>query len=232
MVQAGDVVAGLSRFGLDDGRRAQLAALLKLLGEDEHAPTAVCDPLQALDVHVADSLTALEVAALREARAIADLGSGAGFPGVAIAVALPGAEVVLVESVRRSCEFLERMLAAGSVTNARVACARVEDWREGFDGEDAVLARALAPQPVVLEYAAPLLRIGGVLVDWRGRRAPEEEAAASKAAAELGLELDEIRRVQPFAHARNRHLHVYRKVSPTPERFPRRAGMARKRPLG
>ena len=103
---------------------------------------------------------------------------------------------------------------------------------EGRLANDVVLARALAPQPVVLEYAAPLLRLGGALVDWRARRDGHEEQAAATAARELGLELGEIRRVRPFAEATDRHLHVWVKTGATPERFPRRAGMARKRPLG
>jgi 16S rRNA (guanine527-N7)-methyltransferase len=84
----------------------------------------------------------------------------------------------------------------------------------------------------VLEYAAPLLRVGGALVDWRGRRHADEERSATRAAAELGLRLLEIRRVEPYAEARDHHLHIYVKDSPTSARFPRRAGIARKRPLG
>ena len=95
-----------------------------------------------------------------------------------------------------------------------------------------VTARALAPQPVVLEYAAPLLRADGVLIDWRGQRAEAEERAALRAAAELGLERAEVRRVHPFAAALERHLHVFVKTTETPARFPRRVGVARKRPLG
>ncbi len=232
MAGAAEPSAGLARFGLEGDQRAQLAALLVLLDEDDHAPSAVREPRRALDIHVADSLVALAVPELAGARAIADLGSGAGFPGLAIAIALPQASVALVESSRRRCEFLGRMRAAGDVTNAHVECVRIEEWRAGIGAEEAVIARALAPQPVVLEYAAPLLRIGGVLVDWRGRRAPGEEAVAARAAAALGLEREGIRRVQPFAAAADRHLHVFRKTAPTPDRFPRRAGVARKRPLG
>jgi len=111
-------------------------------------------------------------------------------------------------------------------------CARAEEWREGFSQNDLAVARALAPQPVVLEYAAPLLRIGGTLVDWRGKRAPEQEHAAERAASLLGLQLEEIRRVTPFAAATDHHLHVFVKVAETPSRFPRKPGIARKRPLG
>jgi 16S rRNA (guanine527-N7)-methyltransferase len=211
---------------------AQFEAVLEMLRQDEHAPTAVRDTTQAVDVHLADSLAALEIDAIAGATVLADLGAGAGFPGLAIAIALPGAEVSLVESQRRRCEFLERVRVHAGIENARVVRARAEEWSEGLSRNDAVMARALAAQPVVLEYAAPLLRLGGILVDWRGKRQGPEEEAAMVAAEALGLERLEIRRVQPFEGAIDRHLHVFQKVAETPERFPRRAGMARKRPLG
>ncbi|MEA2313790.1 MAG: rRNA (guanine527-N7)-methyltransferase [Solirubrobacteraceae bacterium] len=224
--------SGVARFGLSADQQAQLSALLELLRSDEHAPSAIRDPAQAIGAHVADSLAALDIDAVRGASRLADLGSGAGFPGIALAVALPASEVILIESNRRRCEFLARMCAAAALGNARVVCARVEEWSEGLSRSDVVLARALAPQAVVLEYAAPLLRMGGRLVDWRGRRRPEEESAAAKAAEALGLRRVEVRRVGPFQGADEHHLHVFAKDDETPERFPRRAGMARKRPLG
>jgi 16S rRNA (guanine527-N7)-methyltransferase len=164
-------------------------------------------------------------------RALADLGSGAGFPGLPLAVALERSEVKLLESQARKCAYLRETVARAGIANASVVCARAEDWSAGRESLDVALTRALAPQPVVLEYAAPLLRRGGVLVDWRGRRDSAEERAAGLAAAELGLECAEIRKVTPFSAARDRHLHLYLKVSDTPRRFPRRAGMAAKRPL-
>jgi 16S rRNA (guanine527-N7)-methyltransferase len=222
----------LERYGLSAAQLAQLATVLAELGRDEHAPTTVREQERAANVHVADSLVALDFDLLRLAREVADIGAGAGFPGLALAVALPQAQFRLVESQRRKCEFIARTLDAARIANALVVCARAEQWSEGLVGNDAVLARALAPPPVVLEYAAPLLRVGGALLDWRGRREPAEEQAASRAAAELGLELREIRHVEPFAGARDRHVHVWQKTADTPERFPRRAGIARKRPLG
>ncbi len=141
-------------------------------------------------------------------------------------------DVVLLESQVRKCAFIERVREAAGMANVSVVCARAEEWRDGAGACDVVTARALAAQPVVLEYAAPLLRLGGVLVDWRGQRDVAEEAAAALAAEELGLRLSEIRHVEPYAGARNHHLHVFQKVRETPARFPRRAGMARKRPLG
>jgi 16S rRNA (guanine527-N7)-methyltransferase len=211
---------------------SQLEALLGLTESDEHAPTRVRSAERAMDVHVADSLTALDLDRVRSAASIADLGSGSGFPGLALAVALPGAEVALVESRRRKCDFLERACAHAEIENALAVCSRVEEWGGGLGHNDVVVARALAAQPVVLEYAAPLLRVGGTLVDWRGRRNAQEEADAVCAAEQLGLRLLEIRRTEPYKDARDHHLHVFEKVAETPARFPRRAGMARKRPLG
>jgi len=222
----------ISRFGLGAAEAARLGAVLEVIEDDEHAPTSVRDAATALDVHVADSLTALAIEGIRSAQRITDLGSGAGFPGLALAIALPYAEVALVESQRRKCEFLQRLAATAGADNARVVVGRAEQWAEGIGWADAVTARALAPQPVVLEYAAPLLRLGGVLVDWRGARDVDEELAAAAAAHELGLELREIRWVEPYAGARDHHLHVFAKREATPERFPRRPGIARKRPLG
>jgi 16S rRNA (guanine527-N7)-methyltransferase len=219
-------------YGLNERQHEQLSQLLDLLGREERAPTTIRSPEQAVDVHIADSLTALELDVVQQATTIADLGAGAGFPGVPLAVALPASEVSLIDSQGRKCEYLEGVLAAVGVHNARAVCARVEEWHEGVAGNDVVLARALAAQAVVLEYAAPLLRLGGALVDWRGRRESVQEDAAARAAGELGLERVEIRRMQPWPGVRDHHLHVYVKVRETPERFPRRPGAARKRPLG
>jgi 16S rRNA (guanine527-N7)-methyltransferase len=224
------LVAGLN-LDLNETQHRQLASLLETLAADVRAPTAISEPARAIEVHVADSLAGLEVDALCRARTIADLGSGSGFPGIALAIALPRARLRLIESRARACAFLERALAAARVENAEVVCARAEEWVAGALVNDAVVARALAPQPVVLEYAAPLLRIGGTFVDWRGARSGAEEAAGAVAAHELGLERGEIRRVEPFTGARDRHLHVFRKTGSTPLRFPRRPGIARKRPL-
>lgn len=218
--------------GLTERQLSQLTALLGMLEADEHAPTTVRSAERAANVHVADSLTALDLVPLRSAAHIADLGSGSGFPGLALAVALPDAEVALVESQRRKCDFLERARVHADIENVLVVCSRVEEWSEGLGRNDVVVARALAAQPVVLEYAAPLLRTGGALVDWRGRRDSAQEAQAACVAEQLGMRLLEIRRTEPYAAARDHHLHVFEKVTETPSRFPRRAGVARKRPLG
>jgi 16S rRNA (guanine527-N7)-methyltransferase len=217
------------RYGLSDSAVAALEQLLGLLRDDDHAPTTVREPVRAVDVHVADSLVALELDAVRQARWIADIGAGPGFPGLPLAVALPHARVSLVESVGRKCAFLARAVEAAGAVNAEVVCRRVEEWdaRE----VDVVCVRAVAPLAVLVEYAAPLLRIGGVLVAWKGAPDAAEVRAGAQAAALVGLEPGSPLAVEPFEDAEHRTLYLYSKVFETPDRFPRRPGIARKRPL-
>lgn len=235
MAQFADTSATLRSLGagysLSAEQIARLAKLLDQLVADELAPTTVTEPGEAIDVHLADSLVALELAAVREANSIVDIGAGAGFPGLALAVALVDSRLTLVDSNGRKCEFIGRMASAAGIENAAAVCARVEEWPDGIGAHDVALARAVGPQSVVLEYAAPLLRVGGTLVDWRGQRDREDEEVSLRACAELGLELVQIERVQPFPGARDRHPHTFLKKTETPPRFPRRVGMARKRPL-
>ena len=187
---------------------------------------------------MADSLSGLEVPELSSARRIADIGAGAGFPGLVLAIAVPRAQVDLIESAGRKTAVIDRLIQASELVNARSITARVEDYARvpaplggGREAYDVVTARALGPLALLVEYAAPLLRPDGVLVAWKGARDEAEEAAGAAAAKEVGMTVGEVVPVQPYPASENRHLHVFRKVSPTPERYPRRTGVARKRPL-
>jgi 16S rRNA (guanine527-N7)-methyltransferase len=227
-----DLASTASRYALQPGAAASLARILETLAREPDPQTAV-PPEGWVDVHVADSLAALELDEVRQATRIADVGAGAGFPGLPLAVALPRARVDLIESAGRKTAVIERLIDAAGLDNARAVHARVEDWArgEGRGAYDAVAIRAVGSLAVLAEYAAPLLRDGGALVAWKGVRDRAEEAAAAAAAPELGLEPGDIRPVEPYEGSRSRHLHLYLKVRPTPERFPRRPGMASKRPL-
>jgi 16S rRNA (guanine527-N7)-methyltransferase len=220
------------RYGLTGAAVAQLEALVEFVASDPTAPTTVTDPGGIVRDHLADSLVALELPVVRDAMSVADLGAGAGFPGLPLAIALPAARVSLVEGNGRKCAFMAAAIEACGARNATPVHVRAEAWPEGIGSRDLVTARALAPLSVVAEYAAPLLTRGGTLVAWRGRRDPDDEAAGARAAAELGLEAREPIHVEPYPGALHRHLHVMVKVAPTPDRFPRRPGVARKRPLG
>lgn len=223
---------------LDPDTRRALAELVALLIADPRAPSSVREPADAWRVNVADSLTGLELGPLAGARRIADVGSGAGLPGLVLAASLRDARVDLIESVGRKCEFARRAIQRTGIGGASVVCERAEDWaREvppggGREGYDAVTARAVGRLATLAELASPLLRDGGALVAWKGRRDLDEEAELERAAEELAMESVEIRAVGPYAGSRHRHLHLLRKSGPTPQGLPRRAGMAKKRPFG
>jgi 16S rRNA (guanine527-N7)-methyltransferase len=139
--------------------------------------------------------------------------------------------LALLESAGRKCRFVESAATELGLSNVDVVNARAEAWRDGLGANEVVCARALAPLPVLCEYAAPLLVHGGALVAWKGLVDDQESVDGRAAASLLGLEEERVGTVPPFPGAERRTLHVYRKVAPTPPEFPRRPGIATKRPL-
>jgi 16S rRNA (guanine527-N7)-methyltransferase len=227
-------VPALPRDPLSGAQRATISRVLELLGDERASVSSVREPERAWLVHVEDSLTGLEVEELREARRIGDIGSGAGFPGLVLAVALPRAEVELIESVGRKCAFMARAIDVSGIPNARVVNARSEeiatgDARESFD---VVTARAVGRLSTLAELASPLLREDGILVAWKGKRDGDEEQQLANASKQLAMRPEQILDVGDRAGSKYRHLHVVRKLGPTPADLPRRVGMAKKRPHG
>jgi 16S rRNA (guanine527-N7)-methyltransferase len=218
---------------LDEGARERLQVVLELLAEERASVSSVVDE-RAWRVHVVDSLTGLEVPDLQEAGRIADIGAGAGFPGLVLAVALPEAQVDLIESVGRKCEFMRRAAAEAQIGNATVRNLRSEEWAatDGREAYDVVTARAVGRLSTLAELASPLLKPNGVLVAWKGKRDPDEERQLANASADLAMESEEILDVGDRAGSEHRHIHVVRKAAPTPANLPRRPGMAKKRPRG
>lgn len=218
---------------LDGAGREKLETVLALLAAERASVSSVVDE-RAWQVHVVDSLTGLEVPELREARRIADVGAGAGFPGLVLAVALPQARVDLVESVGRKCEFMRRAIETAGIDNAAVLNARSEDLASaaGREAYDAVTARAVGRLSTLAELASPLLKPNGVLLAWKGKRDPDEERQLKNASDALAMRSEQILDVGNRAGSEHRHLHLIRKTGPTPENLPRRPGMAKKRPRG
>ena len=165
-------------------------------------------------MHVDESLAALS-AVQRFGGRIVDVGSGGGAPGIPLAHALPEREVTLLEATRRKCDFLERW--ARELPNVRVICGRAEE--QPVDSWGVAVAKALARPVVAAEWCLPLVESGGAAVLFVGRSAEEDRVA--EVAARLAGELAE----SPSG------LLVLRKLGPTPRGFPRRPGVARKRPL-
>jgi 16S rRNA (guanine527-N7)-methyltransferase len=201
---------------------------------DPRAPVSASTVAKARDVHIADSLSGLEIEPINSAGSVADLGSGAGLPGLVLAACLPDARFDLIESLGRKCEFLTEAAARMGVRNVTVVCDRSEDWASsrGREAYDVVTARAVGSLATLAELASPLLHEGGVLVAWKGARSPDEEAQAAGAAERLAMEPTDVRVVRPYGGSRDRHIHLLRKNGPTPNGLPRRPGMAAKRPFG
>ena len=176
--------------------------------------TAIRDAAEARRIHVHESLAALDVVRRYEGPVV-DVGSGGGAPGIPLAAALPDRDIVLLEANGRKADFLERV--ASSFPNASVVRGRAEE--QPTDVYGVAVAKALAPPPVAVEWCLPLVRAGGAVVLYVG---PSADAAAVARVAE---------RVGGGKPERERGVLVVRKVRPTPPGFPRRPGMAKKRPL-
>jgi 16S rRNA (guanine527-N7)-methyltransferase len=218
---------------LDAAARAKLEVVLALLAEERASVSSVVDQ-RAWQVHVVDSLTGLEVPDLRGAKRIADIGAGAGFPGLVLAVALPQAGVDLIESIGRKCEFMGRAIDTAGIAAAAVLNTRSEIWAadEGREAYEAVTARAVGRLSTLAELASPLLKPNGVLVAWKGKRDSDEEEQLENASEALAMRSEQILDVGNRAGSEHRHLHVIRKTGPTPDNLPRKPGIAKKRPKG
>lgn len=225
---SGDPVEALGGAG-----REKLRVVLDLLAEERASVSSVVDQ-RAWQVHVEDSLTGFEVRELRAAARIADIGAGAGFPGLVLAVALPESQIDLIESVGRKCAFMRRAAEAAQIPNATVLNARSEDIAksEGRETYDVVTARAVGRLSTLAELASPLLKPNGVLVAWKGKRDPEEEQQLLNASEPLAMHPEQVLDVGDRAGSQHRHLHVVRKSGPTPANLPRNPGIAKKRPKG
>lgn len=176
--------------------------------------TALRDADEARRVLLDDALRGLEVVAA-ETGSIVDVGSGGGTPGIPLAVALPDREVTLLEAEQRKCDFLERW--AGELPNLHVVRGRAETQPPEAYG--VALAKALAGPAVAAEWCLPLVGEGGAVVLWVGPSA--DPARVARVAARLSGRLEDA----PSGFL------LIRKTGPTPPGFPRRAGVARKRPL-
>jgi 16S rRNA (guanine527-N7)-methyltransferase len=181
--------------------------------------TAIREYEQAWREHVLDSLQAVPLVARFEGP-IADVGSGGGAPGVPLAAAFPERTVTLIESQARKCRFLVRL--EKEFPNLRVVCGRAEEQEIDLFG--VVVAKALAPPPVALEWCLPLVKPGGAAILFTGALEQNLGGVANR----LGGGAPESHRVEG---ARERYLVVVPKLEPTPPGFPRRLGVARKRPL-
>lgn len=190
------------------------------------------DPAEAVDRNYLDCISPLAGGFPAVASAV-DVGSGAGFPGIPLAIMLPGMRFTLMDALGKRVDFLRTVidrlgLNAVALHLRAEDAARREDLREGFD---LAVARAVAPMNVLCEYLLPLVKVGGHMLALKGPGLDDELTQAGNALSLLG---GAIERTQPLAipgRDWNHQAAWIKKAAPTPEKYPRRAGAAEKRPL-
>ena len=196
--------------------------------------TAIRDVPGIRTKHFLDSLTCLLAIRQSSPLRLIDIGTGAGFPGIPLKIALPNLQLTLVESVRKKVDFCQHMIEKLGLEHVEVVQARAEDlgqmleYRERFDW---AVARAVANLQVLAEYLLPLVRVGGSMLAQKGQSGPAEAHAVEKAAKLLGGRLRQVMQVNLPGVADDRYLVVIDKVATTPPQFPRRTGVAAKKPL-
>jgi len=245
------LISGARTFGveLDEAQVQAFAAYLAALLEwnAKFNLTAITDPAEIVSRHFLDSLSLFALAErypLRaEGIAVIDVGTGAGFPGLALKIVCPTWRLTLVEATRKKCDFLEHIVAALKLDGVRVVWGRAEmvahpstgspagSGRDEREQYDLVVARAVAEMNTLAEYLLPLARVGGLCVAWKGETVQSEVGAAKGAFAKLGGRLGTAKQVHVPGIEAKRHLIVVEKIAPTPAEYPRREGVPNQKPL-
>lgn len=195
--------------------------------------TAIVEPRDIVLKHFLDSLSAARSIPPGPIKLI-DVGAGAGLPGLPLKLLRPEVSLTLLEATRKKCDFLqavttELQLAEVSIVNARAEDAgRLAEHREQYD---VAIARAVADLPELLEYLLPFVRLGGIAIAHKSREALREAQHAERAISTLGGRLGDLVPVTVPELNETRYLVVIEKISVTPEKYPRRAGMPSKKPL-
>ena len=196
--------------------------------------TAITEPREVIRKHYLDSLLLCGIPGAPVAGRAADVGTGAGFPGIPLAVMCPELETVLIDSLGKRVTFLEECIAEMGLKNVTAVKARAEEigkdpvYRETFD---VVLSRAVAALPVLCEYCVPLVKPGGYFAAYKSQKAQEEADLARNAIQILGGELEAAEKRTLGGSGEERTILIIRKKMNTPPAYPRKAGIPAKRPL-
>jgi 16S rRNA (guanine527-N7)-methyltransferase len=228
----------LFNITLTDQQDAQFSRLQGLLLEwnTRINLTAITEPGAIRTRHFLDSLSVTRVADLTTPQAVLDVGTGAGFPGLPLAISFPALNVALMDATGKKIDFVQHVIDTLGLTNAHAFQMRAEDaGRETAHRAkyDLVLARSVARMPTLMEYTLPLAAIGGHVIAMKGKTAQQEAVDGRRAIIALG---GELKRIEPIAlpdptGSRTHYLVHIEKVSRTPGEFPRRAGTPAREPL-
>ncbi|MEW5766589.1 MAG: 16S rRNA (guanine(527)-N(7))-methyltransferase RsmG [bacterium] len=196
--------------------------------------TRIERPEEVVLKHFIDSLTCLKAVSLHPGLKVLDLGTGAGFPGIPLAIYQPRIDLTLLDSKRKRIEFLEHLQGVLELPEVKILWGRAEEYGRDKTQRaryELVLSRAVSHLNVLVELAFPFLQIGGRFLAMKGREVTPEVEAARGAIGLLGGKLEEIREITlPVIHQK-RHLVLIEKVGETPTRYPRRPGISHKRPI-
>ncbi len=197
--------------------------------------TAITDRAEIETKHFLDSLTCLSVMGAAPQGKVLDVGSGAGFPGIPLKIVHPQLRLTLLESIGKKVAFCRHVVAGLGLEGVEVIQDRAETaghmagHRQAYDW---VVARAVAALPVLIEYVLPFLKLGCYAIAQKGETGPAEVQAAESALQVLGGRIEQVESVELPRVAETRYLIVIRKSAATPVKYPRRAGIPAKRPLG
>ncbi|NLJ77509.1 MAG: 16S rRNA (guanine(527)-N(7))-methyltransferase RsmG [Peptococcaceae bacterium] len=196
--------------------------------------TAITDEQEFIVKHLIDSLTCLYAINIKKGARVLDVGTGAGFPGIPLAVCRPDLLLTMVEATKKKVRFLEEVIQGLALRNVKILHTRAEDfgrkkaYREKYD---VVVSRAVAPLAVLAEYCLPPLRTNGVFISMKGPNTKEEVIAAQNALAVLGGVIEDTIGIRLPYLGDERKLIIISKVRSSPDAFPRRAGIPAKKPL-
>ena len=228
------LVQGLDALGLDKSRIPALEQFSAFMLERNQVMnlTAITEPKDVAALHLLDSLALIPAAGL-EAEQIVDVGTGAGFPGMPLAIVRPSLRVTLLDSLGKRVDFLKETCKTLKLDNTECVHARAEEFagaqREIFD---AAVSRAVAALPVLCELSLPLVRVGGRMLAMKSSHTEEEIRQAESVVRILGGRLEWVKDYTiPTTDVVHRVICI-QKVSPTPKKYPRRFALIKKSPLG
>ncbi len=197
--------------------------------------TTIKDPDEVIIRHFLDSLSPVDVIGFDDGDKLIDVGTGAGFPGLALAIAFPNIDVTLLDSVQKKLKFLQAVIDDLQLTNVSILHMRAEDagnHPEHREQYDIVTARAVALLPVLLEYTMPLVKVGGFMIAMKGESAQREVDEAKRALFILKGEAKPVYDYQLPGVERSHFLVTIEKLEKTPRNYPRQAGIPKKKPIG